>query len=253
MRLQASTREMLTRAGLHKATEAAAAAAAAAATTVQARWRGALVRARLATEVKVRAEVRAAAEQSSAVKVQAFARGVLKRAELHRAAAAAAAAAVVQGAWRRRQATVKAEERSRAVAGAAVVVQRRWRAVAASAQGRRARYGNTNATIPACHFCFCLCECAVGNVWRKPPYMLRTRYAHRCESILAWLLPALRVCCSEITHCLVHVTRFRFSFPRLDCLSYPRKEMADREEEQKDKEGEMVVLRTTMAAVTVQR
>jgi len=29
--------------------------------------------------------------------------------------------------------------------------------------------------------------------------------------------------------------------------------MADREEEQKDKEGEMVVLRTTMAAVTVQR
>lgn len=102
----------------------------AAAVVLQARWRDTVVRARLATEAEIRAEIQTAREESSARTLQAFGRKMLKRAERQRAAGAA------QEAGRKRKARLQ-EERSHVTARAAVATQSWWWMVTARTEGRR--------------------------------------------------------------------------------------------------------------------
>ena len=133
--VQAFARRVLKRVKLQRA----------AAVAVQARWRGASVRARLATVVETRTGAQAAEEESSAVPLQALARGMLVRAGLR---SEVVTAAVVQGAMRGMQARLH-EERSRAAVCSAVMT--------ASSEGRHAGYGDNTEILKFQYFSDCVC------------------------------------------------------------------------------------------------
>lgn len=147
VRLQAAWRGASTRVRL--AEEAAAVAAALemqlaleerAAVVLQSSWRGAWTRVLLAEEAAAAAEeeMQFIREDTAAVALQAWARGWLEREEQGRRFEAAG---VVQAAWRERQARLARARAVETAIAAAVVVQAWWRMLLASAELSRARYG----------------------------------------------------------------------------------------------------------------